>query len=260
MRQTFLKSSRPSHVVLKVGVVLATIVALLIGSALNVLAASPLTITVVSVEQGGTVTLRFDNLPVNDQFAVSMGPAGSNGLGSVVAHFGSGSGFVIATFEILSDLSSDSTIVVRIDDGHGVSATTSFSNVSMAPATPTTGPTLSSTSVAATAFAPSVTPIPPINLVSPTIGAIRVLHVEQGGWVQVEIDNMPLNTLFTAIVGGSGSQGFGGNKVGDLPTESASTHVSTFEIPPNLASEAALDLRVESSGYVYLITFTNANK
>jgi hypothetical protein len=87
-----------------------------------------------------------------------------------------------------------------------------------------------------------------------------VLHVEQGGWVQVEIVNAPLNTELTAMVGPAGSQGFGGYKVGGLPTENNSTHISIFEIPILLKDASALDLRLEGPGALYLVTFDNVNK
>jgi hypothetical protein len=267
MKQTFLKSMRPSHVVLKVGFVLVTIAALLLGSALTAFAAGgPPTITVVGVVQGSLVTLTINNLPVNDTFAVSMGAGGSVGTGSVVAHFNSGAGGQQTyTFEILSNLSSASTIAVRIDDGFGVTAFTTFNNVGMTAPTVTTAPTQSPTNAAATAFAPTVTLAPAAaaakaNPVSPTVGSISVIHAQQGGWVQVIINNMPPNVLFTVTIGPAGSQGFGGYKVGDLPTGSVATHVSIFEIPQPLTTASSMDLRLEGGGFVYLITFSNTNK
>ena len=222
--------------------------AALFGAAVfPVFAASPApTITVVAVTPGSEVQLSISNLPANQKFAVTMGPVGSHGIGPVVAHVYSPDGSMVTDwFEILSDVAGNQTVEVRVDNGSGLSAYTSFNNsgspsttVMVAPATTTSTPAAVPVTGAGGATAPvSVS------------GSIQVLHVEMGGWVQALIHNLPADTVFTVTVGMAGSQGLGGYGVGTLTTDpntSGLDAVGTFEIPVLLASEASLDLRLDS--------------
>ena len=77
--------------------------------------------SVISVVPGSLVGLQMLNLPPYTTFTVTMGPAGSRGLGApVVAHFSTQWGVnVTHWFEIQSEVSKAPSFDVRVDDGAG---------------------------------------------------------------------------------------------------------------------------------------------
>jgi hypothetical protein len=247
-------------IVQRLGLSLILTAALFGAAVFPVFAASPApTITVVAVDPGSQVQLSISNLPAGEKFAVTMGPAGSLGVGPVVAHVFSSDGSTVTDwFEILADVSGNQTIQVRVDNGAGLSAFTFFDN-SGSPSTSVMA------SPAATVSTPAAIPVTGASGVTPVgsgSGSIQVLHAEMGGWVQALIHNLPADTVFTVTVGMAGSQGIGGYGVGTLTTDpntSGLDAVGTFEIPVLLASEASLDLRLDSGSAVYIVTFKNAN-
>ncbi len=196
-------------------------------------------VAAVALNPGRMVRLQFTNLPPNTQFAVKMGPGGSGAVGAptVVNVSAPAGGTVVVWVEILSELAGSPRIDVRLENSAGFSTTTSFDN-----------------SAAFTSAGSN--PGAGAQVLAPTL---RVIHVQKGGVVVVAIHNLPPNTNFTAIVGKSGSQGIGGYEVGHLLTgESAGwSTTATFEIPVLLHDEAALDLRLESLGAVYVLNFKN---
>lgn len=252
---------RPSWRLSRIGLVAFILSALFAGSALPVIAASPITITVDSVTPGGEVQLTFANLPAGQTFMVEMGAGGSLGVGPVVANFETGvGGTETDTFEILADVRTSSSIAVRIDNGAGLTAFTTFNNTTAFTAVSVNTP--ETTSTAAIPVTGATTAIVPVAALAPASGVVRLVHVEQGGWVQAEIDNLPANTTFTVSVGLAGSKGIGGYVVADLQSDPVNvvTAISTFEIPQPLTGETSLDLRLEAPGYVYVLTFSNTNR
>ena len=246
---------RPIGKLSQIGLVVVILSALFAGSVLPVSAADSLiTITVDSVTPGGDVQLTFDNLPSNQTFMVEMAAGGSLGAGPVVATFDTGSGGTLTgTFEILADVRTESSIAVRIDNGAGLSAFTTFDNTAAFTAASANTPATSSTAVI------PVTGASAAPLIS--TGAIHLVHVEQGGWVQVVIDNLPADTTFTVSIGLAGSQGIDGYVVAGLESDpdNVTTAISTFEIPQPLTGETSLDLRVEGTGALYVLPFSNSN-
>ncbi len=212
-------------------------------------ATTPPTITVIGVIPGEDVQLSIGNLPADTDFKVTMSAVGHQGVGSVIANFNSHNGETRTYwFEILTTVRGEDKVEVRIDSGTGVSAYATFDNTKALTSTSTTTSTSTATSTAT-----------PVAVSAPIMGAIHVLHVQQGGIVVAELKNLPLNTQFTVTVGTAGSQGFGGFVVGSLSSEELSDHIGFFEIPVDLRTETSLDLRIEARGYLYLVTFNNTD-
>ncbi len=245
----------------KLGLILALIAALFGGVILPANAALPPVLTVVGVYPGSMVQLRVDNMPANVEFAVTMGAAGTNGVGPTVAHFISGAGGTQTYWiEILSDVRTNATIDVRINSGTGLVAYTTFNNTSAftAPAA-TSVPT--ATAVATSVATAVATAAPVLGTGGALTTTLRIVHVQKGGWVAVEGRNLPLSTTFTVTIGPGGSQGYGGSVMAHWNTTDSgpAVVVGTFEIPLTLANAATLDVRVEGGGFIYIITFSNVN-
>ena len=203
------------------------------------------TISVIAVNPDENVQVVITNLPADTEFTVTESAAGNQGIGPLIAHFNSGDGGTRSYwFEILTDVRSNESAEIRIDSGTGIFAYATFD--------PTTSVTTTSSSTTTSTTSST-------SAVTPTKGLIHVLHVQKGGIVVAEVKGMPLDTQFTVSVGTGGSQGFDGFKVGSLSSGDLSDHVGTFEIPVDLSAERSLDLRIEASGYLYLVTFANTN-
>ena len=99
-------------------------------------------ITVIGNVPGGMVYVRVDNLPANTMFVVTMGPAGSGGIGGLVAHFDTGPGGTrLFKFELHANVRLASSIDMRIDDGAGTYAVATFENINLPrPAAPNPPP------------------------------------------------------------------------------------------------------------------------
>jgi hypothetical protein len=242
-----------SKLAIRLGIALAIVAVLVSAAIIPAFAASTPVITVTNVAPGSFVTFRVDNMPVNVKMAVTMGPAGSAGIGSMVAHIVSGVGGT-QTFmvEILSDLRNANQIVVRIDSGTGLAAYTTFTNVAYSAPAATAVPTTVATAVPTTVFGTG-------GAITSGTTTLRAVHVQKGGWVQVLFTNLPLSTSFSVTVGASGSKGVGGYLVGHMKTGSngPTTATGTFEIPFPLRSNSTLDIRFDSGSYVYVLTFNN---
>jgi hypothetical protein len=207
-------------------------------------------VSVVDLYPHSMVRLQFANLPANVKFAVMMGDAANPTAGLItVAHVYSPDGGVFAAWiEILTDVANSPIVTVRIDNGAGLFATTSFIN-SSAFMVPTPVPTRTPTPVGTGG-----------NTTPGTARAIKVLHVERGGIVTAMLTNLPANTSFLITLGVAGSHGLGGYAVGHLDTGATAGQAVTgrFEIPVLLRNEATIDLRFESSdGIVYWVNFKN---
>jgi hypothetical protein len=208
-------------------------------------------VKVVGLYPGSMVQLQVSNMPANIKFAVTMGAAGTQGIGPTVAHVPSGAGGTQTYWvEILADVRSNATIDVRVDSGTGLVAYTTFNNTS---------------SFTAPVAAATATPVPTAVLGTggavSTTTVLRVIHVQQGGWVAVQGSNLPLSTTFTVTIGAAGSQGYGGQVVAHWNTTSTgpAVMVGTFEIPLSLAKNATLDIRIEGGAFVFVKTFSNVD-
>ena len=217
----------------KSGLSLALFMSLFLGMVLPVQAAYQPVITQLDVLSGRRVQIQIDYLPADTDFTVTEGPAGSQGIGHLIAHFNSNVGGTrIYWFEVLHDINADATIDIRIDSGTGIVAYATVVNTGTFTA-PSTVPVANVPATASYTPAP-VTPVPSQPVVN-TFGQISIVKVEQGGIVVVHIRNLPANTTFVVTVGQGGSFGVGGFRVGGLTTSgNLFETTSTFEIPAPL--------------------------
>jgi hypothetical protein len=234
------------------------IVALSCGAFLQVYAntlaapASMPTIQVTGVVPKGYVQLLISNLPANIEFAVTMGPVGSQGMGGLVAHFVSpvNGGAGLYWFEVENLVRSLATAEVRIDSGSGYVAWASFDNTTLlVPLTPTSG-----------VLTPQTTEVAPAaDKASPYTTKVQLVHVQKGGLVVVLVRDLPLNQEFTVTIGKGRSLGEGGYVIAHLPTADRTLNIAYFEIPVLLRNEASLDMRIEGAGALYLFNFANVD-
>jgi hypothetical protein len=231
-------------------VIVLTLIAALYLPALAAVAGQP-TIKVVSVSPGSSVTVRMDNLPANTTFAVTMKPVGSSTVIGLVAHFETGTGGTQQyTFETHVDVRSSASVELRIDSGTGYAATALFDNTGIY-----TAPVATAAPVA------TVVPVTTAagNAANPGSG-ISLVHVQKGGWVQVELRGMPSNEEMTVTIGKAGTQSLGGSVVAHLSTGTVGTWTFLFEIPVTMSKEANLDVRIEGKTALYVLTFDNSEK
>ena len=230
---------------------LFVIVTLIGAFAFPAYADSQVTMSVISLIPGSQIQLQMMNLPEYTEFTVTIGPAGSRGLGApVVAHFKTQWGVNVSHwFEIQSAVSKDPSFDVRIDNGAGTAVYLTVDNT-----------TRLSIPAATRTPAPTPTPIPyGWNISVRSVGLIKIVRVQRDGFVVAAIRNMPANTVFTTTIGLPGTKGIGGYPVGTLTTSinSGQAMVGTFEIPSALRGAHMLDIRVAAPGRVYYATFYN---
>ncbi len=207
-------------------------------------------IQVTGVIPQGYVQLLISNLPAKTEFAVTMGPIGSQGAGSLVAHFDSpatgGSG--LYWFEIEKLVRGLASAEVRIESQTGYMAWAAFDNTTLVPLTP--APVLSATPTAAP---------PPTTDVSPYTNRVQLVHVQKGGLVVVLVRDLPLDEEYTVTIGKGGSLGDKGYVIAHMPTGSRTLNIAYFEIPVLLRNEPALDMRIEGANKLYIFNFANEN-
>ena len=210
--------------------------------------AQSLSVSVLAIEPGRQVEVQIANLPSNDTFTVTMGPAGSQGVStSTLAHFDSGvGGTKVFKYEVLTDLQSASSIDIRVDDRNGVYGYATFQDVKARDELVFNPPTTSATD-------PSL-----ITRVQPIIGAgpLQVVHVEQGGIVQVALIGVPQNTDLSVFVNTAGLKGLG-YQVGTVNVGSAPSTIATFEIPVTVRNSEALKVTISGPGFSGSSIFDN---
>ena len=233
---------------LKPAFAVVIVLALMTALILPAFAAGQPVLKIASVSPGSMLSVRVDNLPASTTFAVTMRQAGTSNPYGLVAHFESGvGGTQWYSFEIHADVRSSASVEVRIDSGTGYAASAVFDNTS------------AFTAPAATAVPTTTTFGTGGALVKATAG-IRLVHVQKGGWVQVELRGMPTNEDMTVTIGKGGSQGLGGSVTAHLNTGTMGTWTFLFEIPVTVNTEASLDVRVEGPNTLYVLTFANVDK
>lgn len=244
-----MKNSKFIKSIFALVIVLALIAALYLP-ALAAVTGQPV-LKIVSVLPGDALTVWIDNLPANTTFTVTMKQVGNITVGGMVAHFESGTGGSRQySFEIHADVRSLTNVELRIDSGTGYTATAIFNNTSSFTA-PVAPPAPVATVVPVTTAAG--------NAANPNSG-IRMVHVQKGGWVQVELRGMPDDEEMTVTIGKAGTQSLGGSVVAHLNTGTVGTWTFLFEIPISLSKDASLDVRIESNKALYVLTFDNSEK
>lgn len=116
-------------------ILLVVMVVLLVGPGIAASSTIPtIAITGVAVDQ--TVTIQTYNYPANQNFVVTMGPMGSQGIdGHYVSTINSGNGGSFpATFAIPDQLKGSSQIAIRLQSAQGFSASIGFITTQPTPA------------------------------------------------------------------------------------------------------------------------------
>jgi len=199
------------------------------------------TISILSVDEDKTLTLRTYNFPAGRDFKVLMGKMGTKGVNGIhvtTVNSESGGSFT-KTFEIPDDLKGDYRIAIRLQTSDGVfyaynwfyNNTSSDGSSSDSPASGYTGiPTFSITSV-----------------------------VEDKS-VTIKTNNFPAGFDFKVLMGKLGTKGVGGVYVATINSGTGGVLSKTFNIPASLAGEDRIAIRLESaSSSFYAYNWFNNN-
>lgn len=198
------------------------------------------TFTVTSVTADQTVTIQTANFPPNQDFQVTMGAYGTQGVGGTVVgttNSGAGGSFS-ATYDIPANLRGSARIAIRLQSAQGYFAynwffnSTSGSNVTPVPVTP----------------GPVYTDIPTFSIES----------VVADTSVTIRTNNFPPNQTFQVTMGAYGTQGVGGMPAGTQATGEGGSFTATYNIPASLVGSARIAIRLESpQGYYAYNWFHN---
>lgn len=183
------------------------------------------TFSIVSVAVDDTVTIRTNNFPMNQSFAVTMGAMGTRGVG----------GIVVGTIDSGSDTSADYTfaipdalkgsyqIAIRAETAHAnpFYAYNWFYN---------------NTTGSGTGGTPGYTGIPTFSISS----------VVADDEVTILTNNFPTDQSFTVTMGEMYTRGIDGIVVGTIDTESDTSAEYTFEIPDALKGNYRISIRAET--------------
>lgn len=184
------------------------------------------TIAITSVVTDQTVTIQTANFPANQNFVVTMGPFGTQGVnGYVVGNTNSGAGGSFsATYNIPAELRGSQRIAIRMQTTHAnpfVAYNWFWNN----------------TSSGGTGGVPGYSGVPTFSIVS----------VDPGKTVTVDTNNFPPNQTFTVMMGPFGTQAINGTVVGTLNSGVGGTLRATFNIPANLATAYQIAMRMQTS-------------
>lgn len=193
------------------------------------------TFSIVSVIADQSVTVETYNFPANQNFVVTMGPMGTQGInGIVVATTNSGAGGTFrATYTVPDALKGSYQIAIRMQTTHQYPYyaynwfynNTTTGNVGKGgEGTPPTTP-------------PAYTGIPTFSVCS----------VVQNQSVTIKTNNFPANQAFTVTMGPFGTQGIGGIVVGTMNSGVGGALAATFPIPAQLAGSSLISIRAQTA-------------
>jgi hypothetical protein len=224
------------------------ILALMLAAIAGVLGVRPAyastipTISITNVVTDQTVTVQTYNFPPNQNFVVTMGPFGTQGIGGyVVATTNSGvGGSFSATYNIPDQLKGSYRIAIRLQTTH---ANPFFAYNWFYNNTTGTG-----------GIPPTQPPPGPVYTGIPTF---TVCSVVQNQTVTIRTNNMPPNHTFTVTMGPFGTQGIGGYVVGTLNSGAGGQLTATFNIPPQMAGAYRIAIRTQGSPWFAYNWFYN---
>jgi hypothetical protein len=211
---------------------------------------------ILSVVKDTSVTLRAINFPANQQFRVTMGPAGTKGVnGTFVATTSiATSGTFEETYYIPSNLSGSSKISIRLESPQGYYAYDWFYNSTGS------GTTTTNESGTSATAAPTITPTGSPTVTSGYSGypTTEILSVVKDTSVTLRAKNMPSNQDFSVTMGAYGTKGVNGTYVATTSSGSGGTFDVTYSIPSNLTGSSKIAIRLESTqGFYAYDWFTN---
>ena len=205
-------------------------------------------ISATNVVPGGFVELLMINLPDNDEFRVTMGPAGSMGIGGgLVAHFNTNdAGTYVLSFEIFAGARNDAWIDVRIDNGEGIAVWTRFHNaaaVTTSTTTTTSGTGGGTTTTTTTSTTTTTT--------TTSGGSMQVIHVVRSGYVVVTLSNVVGDQNFSVRMGSAGTL------VAHVSNGDATTITASFEMAAPVRDSDSFTLHIQSDKYNFVQTVSN---
>lgn len=198
--------------------------------------------TIVGVVEDDNVTIQAYNLPPNDNFVVTMGPMGTQGIGGIVVDtVASGSGGSKQyTFDIPSSLYGSYKISIRMQSPtSGYYAYNWFYNNTTGVVQPTPTP------------GPSPTPGPTQPPGYTGFPVFKILSVVADSSVTIETNNLPPNDSFVVTMGPMGTKGIGGIVVDTVDSGTGGTKQYTFSIPSSLYGSYKISIRMQSPTSAY---------
>jgi hypothetical protein len=193
--------------------------------------ASSMSFYVTSVEPNDTVSVHTQGFPEGTNLSVTMGPAGSAGLGYYVTTTYTGEGGVLdRTFSIPAALNGMGTIVLRFESADG-------EYIAYGPFTNQAGGTSKPASGSAPASGSST---------SSTGLELYVQSVAPDEDVSVRTGNFPAGTFFNVYMGKHGTNGVNGVLVARTNSGDGGSFGVVYTIPSQLYGQSIIDLRMVS--------------
>lgn len=192
------------------------------------------TISIVSVKQDESVTIRTYNFPAGYDFVVTMGYMGTAGIGGTVVTrtpSGNGGSFDV-TYPIPQGLHGQYQIAIRLQTEHlyPYYAFNWFYN--------NNAPAISSMAgTGGLVGTPGYTGIP----------TFKITAVEQDKSVTIETNNFPANQTFTLTMGAYGTMGIGGTAVDTFDSGAGGTFSKTFTIPTAYHGYERIAIRAQTA-------------
>lgn len=188
-----------------------------------------------SVDPNSSVSIHTFGFPEGVNMTVTMGLAGSAGLGFPVTTTFTGEGGVLdRTFDIPSALQGVGTIVIRLESADGqYIAYRSFLNQVGGSSKPASG----------------AVPSLPSGRSSSTSGLVLyVVSVDPDNYVEIRTGNFPKTTNFNVYMGKHGTNGVGGVLVARTFSGDGSTFGVHYDIPSQLHGQSIIDLLMVGDG------------
>lgn len=226
--------------------ILTVLIVVLLGSQVALASNAKLVIPIISISavtEGVSVTVKGTNFPTNDDFKVTMGAFGTQGIGGiVVATQNSGTGTFTATYTIPASLKTATRIAIRLESP--TSGYYSYNWFWNADATTSGGTT-------------TTWGYPPAG--AATIPSTSITNVNAGVDVKVSGSNFTTTDTYSVYIGKFGTKGVGGVKVSTVDTDASGKFTETFTIPASLKDEGNLAIRFVSpaTGYYAYDWFVN---
>jgi len=231
----------------RVLIVISVLLIMLLGAQVALASNASLVIPLISisnVEEGVSVTVKGTSFPSNDDFKVTMGAFGTQGIGGiVVATQNSGTGSFTATYTIPASLKTASRIAIRLE-----SPTSGYYSYNWF---------WNDTSSSGGTVTPPTWGYPPAG--KGTIPSTSITNVTPGVDVEVKGSNFTTTDTYDVYIGKFGTKGVGGVKVTTVDTDASGKFTETFSIPASLKDEDALAIRFVSpaTGYYAYDWFYN---
>lgn len=201
------------------------------------------TISIVSVEQGRTVTFRTNNYPPNQTFTVYMGKMYTRGIGGEkVGTFESGSGGSFeVTMEIPESLKGDAQIAIRAQTAHKhpYFSYNWYYNVG-----DQVDENKEEEGMTGGGEDPETSPAPTVYKGIPTF---KICSVEKDSTVTLLTNNFPPNQTFTVTMGKMHTRGIRGTEVGTIESGEGGALNVTLDIPDNLKGHGRISIRLQTA-------------